>query len=190
MAITDGIGIECGDLQAAGGIRTILLRTWAVGDSVSYANSGTTHSITSLPGTWFTYEFKDQTPALTVTAAKENGSTSYECSLSFMMPDMDDAKSAAIQQLMSTCMMAIAIGNNGKSYVLGVSQKYANEKQVIRNQTTTSMTGAEGISGSAYNDDNGWTVTMGCKQWEAIRLYVPSGVGITLYTSGLESTTT
>ena len=187
MAITDGISIACGDLQAAGGIRTILLRSWVVGDSVTYVNTGVIHGISSLAGTWFTYEFKDQSPSLTVTAAKENGSTSFECSLSFMMPDMDTAKSAAIQQLMSTCMMAIAIGNNGKAYVLGVSQKYSNEKATIRNQTTTSMTGAEGISGSGYNDDNGWTVTMGCKQWEALRLY--SGT-ITLYTSGQESTTT
>ena len=49
------------------------------------------------------------------------------------------------------------------------------------------MTGAEGASGAAYNDDNGWTVTLGCKQWEAIRVY--SGT-IVLYSGTTTSTTT
>ena len=118
-------------------------------------------------------------PSLTVTAAKENGSTSFECALSFMMPEMDLAKAANLQQLMDTCMMVIAVANNGRKYVLGVSQKYSNEKAEIRNQSYASMSGAEGTSGAAYNDDNGWTVTMSCKQWEAPRLY--SG-NLTLFT--------
>ena len=186
MAITNGINIGCSDLQAAGGIRNILIRTWTSGDSVTYVNTATSHAISSLAGTWFNYEFKNELPSLTVTAAKENGSTSYECALSFMMPEMDDSKAAALQGLMDTCMMVIAVGNNGKNYVLGVSQKYSNEKAEIRNQTYASMTGAEGASGAAYNDDNGWTVTMGCKQWEAPRLYTGA---ITLYATSTTSTT-
>ena len=186
MAITNGINIGCDDLQAAGGIRNILIRTWADGDAVTYSNTSTSHAISKIVDTggstanWRNFEFKNELPSLTVTAAKENGSTSYECSLSFMMPDMSSAKSAALQQLMDTCMMVIAVGNNGKNYVLGVSQKYMNEKAEIRNQTYVSMTGAEGASGAAYNDDNGWTVTMGCKQWEAPRLYTGT---ISLYTN-------
>ena len=31
-----------------------------------------------------------------------------------MMPEMDVNKSAIIQQLMDTCMMALAVANNGK----------------------------------------------------------------------------
>tara|TARA_R100000951_G_scaffold18825_1_gene15427 strand:- start:2900 stop:3478 length:579 start_codon:yes stop_codon:yes gene_type:complete len=191
MAITNGINIACDDLQASGGIRNILIRTWATGDAITYVNSATSHSISSITNsgsaaTWFNYEFKNELPSLTVTAAKENGSTSYECALSFMMPEMDDSKAAALQSLMDTCMMVIAVGNNGKNYVLGVSQKYSNEKATLRNQTYASMTGAEGASGAAYNDDNGWTVTMGCKQWEAPRLY--SG-NINLFTATSTSTT-
>jgi len=192
MAITNGINITCENLQAAGGIRNILIRTWADGDTIAYSNTATAHAITSIvdtggsTATWKNFEFKNEVPSLTVTAAKENGSTSYECSLSFMMPDMSSAKAAALQQLMDTCMMVIAVGNNGKHYVLGVSQKYRNEKNEIRNQTYASMTGAEGASGAAYNDDNGWTVTMGCKQWEAPRIY--SG-NIDLYTAASTSTT-
>jgi len=191
MAITNGINIACDDLQASGGIRNILIRTSATGDAITYVNSATSHSISSITNggsaaTWFNYEFKNELPSLTVTAAKENGSTSYECALSFMMPEMDDSKAAALQSLMDTCMMVIAVGNNGKNYVLGVSQKYSNEKATLRNQTYASMTGAEGASGAAYNDDNGWTVTMGCKQWEAPRLYTGS---IDLFTATSTSTT-
>jgi len=191
MAITNGINIACDDLQASGGIRNILIRTWATGDAITYVNSATSHSISSITNggsdaTWFNYEFKNELPSLTVTAAKENGSTSYECALSFMMPEMDDSKAAALQSLMDTCMMVIAVGNNGKNYVLGVSQKYSNEKATLRNQTYASMTGAEGASGAAYNDDNGWTVTMGCKQWEAPRLYTGT---INLFTATSTSTT-
>ena len=162
MAITDGIAVKCADLQASGGIRNILIRTWATGDAVTYVNTGTSHSISSIvdtggsDATWYVYEFKNESPALTVAAAKENGSTSYESALAFMMPEMTDVKGAALQQLMDTCMMVIAVGNNGVNYVLGVSQKYSNEKAEIRNQTYSSMTGAEGASGAAYNDDSGW----------------------------------
>ena len=186
MAITNGINIDCGQLQAAGGIRNILIRTWASGDTIVYNNTALLHEITSIKdtggstATWHNYEFKNELPSLTVTAAKENGSTSYECALSFMMPEMGNAKAAALQGLMDTCMMVIAVGNNGKNYVLGVSQKYSNEKSAIRSQTYSSMTGAEGTSGAAYNDDNGWTVTMGCKQWESPRLYTGT---LTLYSS-------
>jgi len=192
MAITNGINIDCSNLQAAGGIRNILIRTWATGDVVSYTNNSTSHAISSIvdtggsTATWFNYEFKNELPSLTVTAAKENGSTSYECTLSFMMPEMTTDKMAVLQQLMDTCMMVIAVGNNGKSYVLGASQKYRNEKAEIRNQTFASMTGAEGASGAAYNDDNGWTVTMGCKQYEAPRIYTGD---ITLYSGASQSTT-
>ena len=193
MAITNGINIGCSDIIGAGGIRNILIRTWADGDTVTYENTATKHEVTSITdtggstATWYNYEFKQELPSLTVTAAKENGSTSYECSLNFMMPDMDNGKSAILQQLMDTCMMVIAVGNNGKSYVLGVSQKYENEKKQIRNQTYASMTGAEGATGAGVNDDNGWTVTMGCKQWEAPRLY---GGSLSLYTNAGSGTGT
>jgi len=204
MAITKGINIGCADLQASGGIRNILIRTWKSTDVVTYVNSNVSHSISSIKDTsndaaapagneravWFNYEFKNELPTFTSTASRENGSTVFENSLTFMMPVMDKAKSAALQGLMDTCMMAIAVGNNGVNYVLGVSEKYENEKVPVRNQTYASMTSVEGAAGAAYNDDSGYTVTLSCKQWEAPRLYVPSGTGITLFATGGTSTTT
>ena len=193
MAITKGINIVCSDLQAGGGIRNILIRTWAAGDAITYVNDATNHAISNIvdvggsTATWFNYEFKNELPSLTVTAAKENGSTSFECALQFMMPEMDNAKAVALQGLMDTCMMAIAVGNNGRQWVLGVSEKYENEGDAIRNQTYASMTGAEGASGAALNDDNGWTVTLGGKQWEAPRQYTGT---LTLYTNAGSGTGT
>ena len=195
MAIANGINIACSDLQASGGIRSIHIRTWAADDSVTYVNSATSHSISSIANdggvaTWYNFEFKNELPVFTSTASKENGSTMFENSLSFMMPEMDVNKSSIIQQLMDTCMMALAVANNGKIYVLGVSQKYSNEKATLRNQTYASMTSLEGTSGAAYNDDGGWTVTLTCKQWEAPRLYIASGAGLVLLTGTGTSTTT
>ena len=104
-----------------------------------------------------------------------------------MMPEMTIEKSASLQSLMDTCMMAIAVGNNGVNYVLGVSEKYENEKVPVRNQTYASMTSVEGATGAAYNDDSGYTVTLSCKQWEAPRVYTGS---ITLYATADTSKTT
>jgi|TARA_R110000803_G_scaffold131629_1_gene198923 hypothetical protein len=195
MAITKGVNIGCSDLQSSGGIRNILIRSCVTGDAVTYTNSATAHAVSSIvdtggsTATWHNYEFKNEIPTLTVTAARENGSTSYEATLTFMMPEMDSAKGAAIQALMDTCMMAIAVGNNGKQYVLGLSQKYENEGvDPLRNQTYLSMTGVEGVSGAGVNDDNGYTVTLACKQWEALREYTGT---LTLYSASNpgESTT-
>ena len=153
MAITKGVNISCDDLKASGGIKQIYIRTWAATDIVLYTNSATDHGVSSIKtgasaADWFGFEFTNQNPALTVTGSKENGSTVYECSLSFMMPLMDAAKGARLQELMDTCMMALAVGNNGKIYVLGASQKYENEADQIRNQTYVSMSGLEANSGA------------------------------------------
>ena len=47
MAIDTGLGVTCADLQATGGIKQILLRSWATGDVVNYGAAGT-HSIVSI----------------------------------------------------------------------------------------------------------------------------------------------
>lgn len=196
MAITKGINIGCSDLQASGGIRNILIRTWKSTDVVTYVNTTVSHSIDSISDTsnasddravWFNYEFKNELPTFTSTASRENGSTVFENSLTFMMPVMDKAKSAALQGLMDTCMMAIAVGNNGINYVLGISEKYENEKVPVRNQTYASMTAVEGATGAAYNDDSGYTVTLSCKQWEAPRIFTGD---ITLFNSATGTTDT
>ena len=97
MAIDTGLAIACADLQATGGITQILLRSWTATDAITYGATGT-HSIASIlevaaDANWFVYEFKNETPALTINGTKENGSTAFECGLSFMLPRLELSKS-------------------------------------------------------------------------------------------------
>ena len=192
MAIDNGLAVGCTDLQATGGINKILLRSWADGDAITYDNTAGKHGISSIVDTggstasWHVFEFKNETPALTVNATKENGSTSFECGLSFMLPLMDEAKFHELQTMLNTCMMAIAVDTNGKELVLGVSEKYENEISDARNQTFLNLASMEGGTGAAFSDENGITVSLMAKQYELPRLYTGT---LTVSTSALTATT-
>ena len=191
MAIDKGIAISCGDLQQVGGIKHILLRDWATGDIVSY-DSTDDHAIDSITdiGTatadWFLYEFKSQEASMTINATKENGSTAFECGLSFMLPKMGTKKFAELQNMLTDCMMGIAVDNNDNAFVLGVSEKYSNESAAERNQTYLNVASIEGGSGTAFDDTNGVTVNLMCKQFELPREYTGT---IAYYTDASPSTT-
>ena len=193
MAIDTGLAIDCTDLQATGGIKQILLRSWADGDTIVYGSS--THTITSIKDTggtdadWGVYEFKNETPALTINATKENGSTAFECGLSFTLPRMEVGKFNAIQDMLNACLMIIAVDTNDKAFVLGVSHKYRNESVAYRSQTFGQFASAEGGSGAAYSDENGVTISLMARQFEMPREYVPSATGITVAADGLTATT-
>ena len=194
MAIDTGLAIDCTDLQATGGIKQILLRSWAAGDTILYGGTGV-HTITSIKDTggtdaeWGVYEFKNETPALTINATKENGSTAFECGLSFMLPRMEVGKFNAIQDMLNACLMIIAVDTNDKAFVLGVSHKYRNESVASRSQTFGQFASAEGGSGAAYSDENGVTISLMARQFEMPREYVPSATGITVASTGLTATT-
>ena len=191
MAIDKGIAISCGDLQQIGGIKHILLRSWTSGDIIAY-DSSDNHTITSIKkagpanADWFLYEFKAQEANMTVNATKENGSTAFECGLSFMLPKMGDAKFTELQNMLTDCMMGIAVDNNDTAFVLGVSEKYANTSATNRSQTFLNVASMEGGSGSAYTDQNGITVNLMCKQFELPREYTGT---ISYYTDATPSTT-
>ena len=194
MAIDTGLAIDCTDLQATGGIKQILLRSWADGDTILYGGTGV-HTITSIKDTggtdadWGVYEFKNETPALTINATKENGSTAFECGLSFTLPRMEVAKFNAIQDMLNACLMIIAVDTNDKAFVLGVSHKYRNESVAYRSQTFGQFASAEGGSGAAYSDENGVTISLMARQFEMPREYAPSATGITVASTGLTATT-
>jgi len=194
MAIDTGLAIDCTDLQATGGIKQILLRSWAAGDTIGYGGTGV-HTITSIKDTggtdadWGVYEFKNETPALTINATKENGSTAFECGLSFTLPRMEVAKFNAIQDMLNACLMIIAVDTNDNAFVLGVSEKYRNESVAYRSQTFGQFASAEGGSGAAYSDENGVTISLMARQFEMPREYAPSATGITVASTGLTATT-
>ena len=191
MAIDKGIAIKCDDLQQIGGIKHILLRDWAVGDIVSYDNTDD-HAIDSLTdsgastATWYLYEFKSQEANMTVTATKENGSTAFECGLSFTLPKMETKKFAELQDMLTDCMMGIAVDNNGTAFVLGASQKYANESVASRSQTYLNVASMEGTTGSAFADDNAITVNLMARQYELPRQFTGT---INYYTDATPSAT-
>ena len=191
MAIDTGLAIDCTDLQATGGIKQILLRSWAAGDTIGYGGTGV-HTITSIKDTggtdadWGVYEFKNETPALTINATKENGSTAFECGLTFMLPKIELAKFSELQGMLNECMMGIANDTNGKYFVLGVSEKYANEDVASRSQTFLNLSGFEGGTGAAYSDESGLTVTLMARQFELPREYAGT---VTVDTALLTATT-
>ena len=189
MAIDTGLGVVCADLQATGGISQIILREWATADVVTYG-SGTAHTITNIQSggdsAWFVYEFKNEVPAMTITATKENGSTSFECGLSFMLPNIDATKFEELKNFENACMMGMVLDTNGNWWVLGASAKYANEDVQAKSQTFLSLTGFEGGTGAAYADENGITINLMARQFELPREYAGT---VTVNTSALTATT-
>jgi len=189
MAIDTGLGVVCGDLQATGGISQIIIREWATADAVTYG-AGTAHTITNIQSggdaNWFVYEFKNEVPAMTITATKENGSTSFECGLSFMLPNIDATKFEELKNFENACMMGMVLDTNGNWWVLGASAKYANEDVQAKSQTFLSLTGFEGGTGAAYADENGITINLMARQFELPREYAGT---VTVNTSALTATT-
>ena len=194
MGIETGLAITCADLQATGGIKRILIRAWADGDAATYGAAGQ-HTITSLVDTgaatadWGVYEFKNETPALTVSATKEMGSTAFECGLSFFLPKLEYLKFNIIESITNSCLMVIAVDTNDNAFVLGVSEKYENESVSSRNQTFAQLATVEGGTGAAYSDESGITISLMARQFEMPRQYVPSATGITVAADGLTATT-
>jgi len=191
MAIDKGIGVECSNLQSTGGITQILLRSWDTNDAVVYGNAASEHDIDSIltsasAANWFVFENKNETGALTVNATKENGSTAFECTLSFMVPQINNDRFAEFQAMLDTCMMGAVKDTNGSWWVVGASEKYANEDVQAKNQTYLNFTSMEGGTGAAYSDESGMTITLTARQFELPRKYVGT---VTVDTSALTATT-
>jgi len=198
MAIDTGLSILCADLQRTGGITQIFLRSWAASDTATFVNTaGVSHSISSIVDTggatasWFMFEFKDEVPTLAVAASKENGSTAFECTLSFYLPRMNDTKFAILQELLSECMMGIIVDTNGNEYVIGVSELYSvggsGNASLSRSQTYLNLTSMEGATGAAYSEENGITVVLTARQFELPRIYTGT---LTPDVTALTATTT
>ena len=192
MAIDTGIGVDCTALQSTGGIKQICLRSFASDDVVTYSNAAGKHDVTKITSgggstaNWFVFEFKNDTAALAINATKENGSTAFECSLTFMIPQINNNRFAEFQAMLDTCMMGLVIDTNGSKWVVGASEKYANEDVAAKSQTFLNFTSAEGGTGAAYSDESGMTVTLTARQFELPRKYIGT---VTVDTSALTATT-
>ena len=172
MAIDTGLLVDCGDLNAVGGIRQIILTELDNITTVAPTVAPATHIISSMVSSdpWARFEFKNETAALAITGTKEGGSTAYECALSFYIPDMTADRMAQLSQLEDACPVAIVEMNSGVQFIIGFSYRYENlgagATPWVRNQTYANLTSIEGGTGSAYADDNGLTVTLTARQFE------------------------
>ena len=172
MAIDTGLLVDCGDLNAVGGIRQIILTELDNITTVAPTAAAADHIISSMVSSdpWARFEFKNETAALAITGTKEGGSTAYECALSFYIPDMTADRMAQLSQLEDACPVAIVEMNSGVQFIIGFSYRYENlgagATPWVRNQTYANLTSIEGGTGSAYADDNGLTVTLTARQFE------------------------
>lgn len=193
MAITDGLAIGCGDLQATGGIKRVLIREWnSTGspDDIILGAAGA-HTVTSImdsvgtSSTWGVFENKIETPALVVSGTTEKNVSTYECSVSFNLPKMDLIKTNRLQEFTGKCLMVLAEDTNSDWFVLGISNTLTGGDGNLdpatagdtgtRQQTFATLGAIEGGSGAAFSDENGLTVTLTCTQFELPRLYVNVG---------------
>ena len=192
MAIDSGLIVDCADLQAIGGIKQVIITDISNVLTILPTAAAADHIITAMTTTdsWARYEFKDQTGALTVSASKENGTTAYECALTFHVPNFNAARAAALTKLATGCPVAIVQMNSDKMFIVGFSYVGQNTSAAttpwIRNQTTANLTTMEGGSGAAYTDENGMTVTLTATQYELPYEY---GGAITTVAGGLTATT-
>jgi len=172
MAIDTGLLVDCGDLNAVGGIRQILLTDLSNIATVTPTTPDGSHLVTAFTSTvaWARFEFKNETAALAITGTKEGGSTAYECALSFYIPDIDGARWAELENLQSACPVALIEMNSGTKLIVGWSYKYENLAEGdfpwVRNQTYANLSTIEGGTGAAYADDNGITITLTARQFE------------------------
>ena len=125
MPIDSGLLVDCGDLNAVGGIRQILLTDLDNIATVAPSAAAADHIITSLVVTnpWARFEFKNETAALAISGTKEGGSTAYECALSFYIPDMTANRMAELSDLEDTCPVAMVEMNSGEIFVVGFSYR-------------------------------------------------------------------
>ena len=205
MAITDGLAIGCGDLQATGGIKRVLIREWnSTGsfDDIIFGAAGA-HTITSIQdssgttSTWGVFENKIETPALVVSGTTEKNVSTYECSVSFNLPKMDLIKTNRLQEFTGKCLMVLAEDTNSDWFVLGISNTLTGSDGNLdpntagdsgtRQQTFATLGSIEGGSGAAFSDENGLTVTLTCTQFELPRLYV-NAVAPSISATGLTAT--
>lgn len=202
MAIESGLAVGCADVQATGGTRHILIREWATGDTIGI-DSSAGQLITKVKdtggstATWGVYESKIESSSLTITGGNEgNDTNTYECVLSFYLPRLSVDKMVRLEEFYGACLMCIIVDSDSDAdylvnQVIGISDKYRNQENYLKNQTYARLSSVEGGTGGAFSDDNGVTVTITCTQYELPRTYDEiAGAGITIAADGLTATTT
>jgi hypothetical protein len=202
MAIADGLTTTCTNIQSSGGIQTVFIREWnSTGspDQIATLGTGTITSIADSGGstsTWGVYETKIETPALSVTGASVGNANTYECNLTFNLPQLDLARRNSITDLQGKCLQVMMLDTNGTYFVIGISGTLTGGDGGLdlavashigtRPQTFARLSAVEGGTGAAFSDETGLNVTLTCTQYELPRTY--TGGIPTISATGLVAT--
>ena len=204
MAIADGLTTTCTNLQANGGIQTVFIREWnSTGspDLIASLGTGTITSIADSGGstsTWGVYETKLETPNLEISGSSVGNANTYECSLTFTLPQLDLARRNSITDMQGKCLQVMMLDTNGTYFVIGISGTLTGGDGTLdipaashigtRPQTFARLSAVEGATGAAFSDETGLTVTLTCTQYELPRTYVAAGAAVSINAAGLVAT--
>jgi hypothetical protein len=204
MAIADGLTTTCTNLQSSGGIQTVFIRKWnSTGspDKIATLGLGTITSIADSVGstsTWGVYETKLETPVLSITGASVGNANTYECTLTFNLPQLDLARRNSVSSMEGKCLQVMMLDTNGVYHVIGISGTLTGGDGGLdlaaashigtRPQTFARLTSVEGGTGAAFSDETGLNVTLTCTQYELPRTYVAAGAAVSISASGLVAT--
>jgi len=144
--LTTGFTLDCKD--NVGGIKTAWLLEW---DAVSaYTKSSGEISAMTLDGgkSFFKYELPKGTGNMTMNAVTnaENGTTFYEAQLQIVLHKLSTTSRNEIKLLAQNRLAIIVLDNNSTYWALGL-------------ESGCDTTAAEGATGTAWGDRNGWSLT-------------------------------
>lgn len=151
--IINGVEIDCAD--SVGGVAEIYLTEFANVPSANItATSGVITAMTCLSGKKFwTFQLEKENAEFTQTGNRsvENGTLFYDQSVTFTVKKMSAARANALHILLQNRLMVIVKDNNGVYQLMG--QVYGAD-----------VTQAEGKTGKAFGDMNGYTITITGKE--------------------------
>ena len=203
MAITDGLSVLCADLQASGGLQQVLIREWNSTGSPDKIAFNASHSIASIAdsvgatATWGVFESKIETSSLTISGTTVKNVSTYDCNLSFHIPNISLTHLDSLNDFRGKCLMVAVKDTNDQWLNIGVSDVLTGGDGGLdipvalhigtRPQTFAKLASMEGGTGGSFSDENGLTVTINCTQYELPRIL---SVVPTIAADGLSATTT
>ena len=147
--LINGISIDCNDSQ--GGIETLYIANGKV-QSIAEANGAVTAITVNgsplVPADFFEFQMPRQTSSITETAtpSQENGTITYEQSITAIFNKMDSTKRNTLLLLnQATDLVVVAKDNNGIFWSIGLERG-----AYVTTSTTT--------SGTSYGDRSGYEV--------------------------------
>lgn len=154
--IINGNEIDC--IEVAGGVPEIYIAAFTDVAGIT-ASSGTITAMNCYTGKKFwTFQLEKENAQFTVTPQRsvENGTLFYDMTLTFTIKKMTAARRNALHILLQQRLMAIVKDNASTA-----------QYQLMGQVNGADVTGAEGTTGKAFGDMNGYTVTLTAKETSA-----------------------